>query len=137
MKDQDTDDCLSAYRIYMESVDEYDAAMALVGSMVRWRKLLQCKWFIEGSAEQSFSGLKEWRTDMEMRDSSRAKRLAAQHLAEGDLKAASLMLDIAAGKKTRQPPTPKHKPTTGSRRGTQNPASVIDIAAQAARIKPE
>ncbi len=63
----------SAYLVYMSSVDEYDAAMRLVGSMSHWRSLLKLDWFMRGIITQDFSGVTQWREDMKLRDLSEAK----------------------------------------------------------------
>lgn len=64
----------SAYKIYMSSTDEYEAAMKLLGSTRHWRRLCGLKWFMEGIPEKGFDGIRSWRKDMELRDKSRAKR---------------------------------------------------------------
>lgn len=64
----------SAYRIYMSSADEYEAAMRLVGSMRHWRRLCGLQWFMNGIPTGSFDGLRSWRKDMELRDKSSAKK---------------------------------------------------------------
>ena len=73
LREQDTE-LPSAYRIYMSSVDEYEAAMKLLGSTRHWRRLCGLKWFMNGIPEKGFDGLKSWRKDMELRDKSKAKR---------------------------------------------------------------
>lgn len=73
LKEQDTD-LPSAYRIFMGSTDEYEAAMKIVGSMRHWRRLCGLKWFMDGIPTSGFDGLRSWRKDMEMRDKSKAKR---------------------------------------------------------------
>lgn len=65
----------SAYMIYMASVDEYDAAMKLVGSMSHWRQLITLGWFQKGILSYGFSGLNQWREDMALRDMSSAKKI--------------------------------------------------------------
>lgn len=136
MKDHSSDPALiSAYAVYMSSIDEYEAAMRLTGSMVHWRKLCQAKWFMDGDMELGFTGLNDWRKDMAMRDRSKATRTINDQLGDGDLRAANLLLDIAAGKK--DAPTKKSAKSTTPRRGTQTPGNVVDIASLAAKIKPE
>lgn len=53
----------SAYNIYMDAVDEYDAAIKLVGNMANWETLCALRWFMEGSMQPAIShlGLKTWR----------------------------------------------------------------------------
>lgn len=81
-------DLPSAYKIYMSSVDEYDAAQKLLGSMRHWRRLCGLKWFMEGIPQLGFDGIKSWRQDMEMRDKSAAKKLLKEKAEEGNVSAA-------------------------------------------------
>jgi hypothetical protein len=87
---------LSAYLVYMTSIDEYDAATKLVGSLRHWRKLLECTWFIEGDKTKGFDGLEQWRQDMQDRDASAGKRALLQQAQRGDTSAARKVLDMAA-----------------------------------------
>lgn len=73
LKENDTD-LPSAYKIYMGSTDEYEAAMRLLGSMRHWRRLCGLKWFMDGVPMSGFDGLKSWRKDMELRDKSKSKK---------------------------------------------------------------
>lgn len=98
----------SAYQIYMHSIDEYDAAIKLVGSLQHWRKLTESKWFMEGIPKKKFDGLVKWREDMLMRDASTAKRILMNAASvNNDTASARKLLDIAmnAGK-TRGPGRP-------------------------------
>ena len=70
-KEVDGETFKSVYKIYMNSVNEYDAAMKIVGSMDHWRKLCDCTWFVNGiyhKGQQITSGLKHWREDKAMKD---------------------------------------------------------------------
>lgn len=92
LREQDKDGLPSAYRIYMESIDEADAALKLVGSYSHWRKLCGLKWFMEGRPEVGFEGLNQWREDMRARDATAAK-LALMTLAQsGNVTAANTLL---------------------------------------------
>lgn len=53
----------SAYNIYMDAIDEYDAAIKLVGNMANWETLCNLKWFMEGGVQPAVThlGLKTWR----------------------------------------------------------------------------
>lgn len=64
----------SAYKIYMSSVDEYEAAERLLGSQRHWRRLCGLQWFMNGIPERGFEGIESWRKDMLARDKSLAKR---------------------------------------------------------------
>lgn len=91
----------SAYLIYMNSVDEYDAAIKLVGSLDHWRELCACTWFMHGSVPNcSFEGLIRWREDMEARDRSVAKRALLDAQAEGNVAAARYLHEKSGKIKT-------------------------------------
>lgn len=57
LSEQGRDDLPSAYLIYMSVNTEYEAAKLLVGSWLHWKKLLNCKPFLEY--------LVEWREEKE------------------------------------------------------------------------
>lgn len=66
----------SAYAIYMDSIDEYDAAQKLLGSTLHWDSLLRCTWFMEGKhlGEQKLTmGLHDWRAHKDRAEKSKAK----------------------------------------------------------------
>jgi len=91
----------SAYLIYMSSIDEFDAALRLVGSLTHWRKLCKCKWFAEGKLEgpgRRFDGISIWREDMRMRDASMAKRVLLEAAKNGDVASSRKILDMATDK---------------------------------------
>lgn len=77
----------SAYEVYMSSVDEYDAAIKITGSMKNWRLLCSAAWFMEGAPEIGHEGLVQWRKDMQERDRSIAKRQLAEAAAAGNVTA--------------------------------------------------
>jgi len=85
----------SAYRIFMSSVDEYEAALKIVGSLKHWRKLCECTWFMEGDKPRNFDGLIQWREDMRLRDASLAKRQLVASAKEGDASSSRKLLDIS------------------------------------------
>jgi hypothetical protein len=78
---------VSMYQVYMNSVDEYEAALKLVGSMQHWRKLCNLEWFREGIPQFSFDGIEQWRKDMEARDRMLAKRLLIESAENGNVTA--------------------------------------------------
>ncbi len=134
LKDYEYRDLPSAYIMYMDSIDEADAAMKLVGSMAHWRKLINLDWFLNGSEKHSFAGLKQWRQDMAMRDASVGKAALLAAARGGNLTAASKLLDYAtkgdiAGV---EKPSKKKKPAT--RRGTQAEGTVVDLSSSFAHI---
>lgn len=89
LKERTTDGLPSAYQIYINSVDEYDAAMKLVGSMKHWRKLCDLGWFLNEDTEKGFAGLYQWREDMRLRDESLAKEALLNQTKKGSVSAAS------------------------------------------------
>lgn len=96
----------SAYLIYMNSVDEYDAALKLVGNLDHWRILTSCEWFIEPDPDHMFTGLAQWREDMKQRDASIAKAVLMKNAMKGDTNAAKAMMAIdKETKKERGRPT--------------------------------
>jgi hypothetical protein len=95
----------SVYEIYMDSADEYEAAMKIVGNMSHWRKLCGLDWFLNGKVmghtnnTYQLSGLKQWREDMRARDESVSKGQLITE-AEGGNVAAMRYLNESARKKT-------------------------------------
>ena len=137
LKDHDIEGYPSAYVMYMESLDEYDAAMKIVGGMAHWRKLMSCKWFMDGDPELGFLGLTQWRKDMAARDASEAKRELLVHVRNGDRQAAQYLLTYAtkgdtAG--TKQSTKTKKPESVTPRRGNSLPASVVDLSKAASKI---
>jgi len=98
--------------IYRTCVDEYDAAMQIVGSWEHWKKLSNIDWFLNGlltSQGYRYTGLVDWRYEMQMRDESTAKRQLLEQ-AEGGNMSASRYLHEAAKKSTSKAGRPQ-KPT--------------------------
>lgn len=81
----------SAYQIYMHSVDEYDAAIKLVGSMAHWRRLIQAPWFLNGTQIYGHEGLVTWRADKKAADESFAKNILRKEAAKGNVNAAKAL----------------------------------------------
>lgn len=98
---------LSAYQIYMNSVDEHEAALKLVGTMLHWRKLCALKWFMEGRDNTGFEGLTQWREDMRLRDQSLAKRTLIKQTRDGNVTAARALHDLKDGGKMSKKSTKK------------------------------
>ena len=90
----------SAYEIYAQAIDEYDAAMSIVGSMAHWNKLCSLKWFLDGR-EGIFRGINAWRDEMKARDRSIAKKTLLERVKEGDVSASRALLNLAEDKNTR------------------------------------
>lgn len=85
----------SAYYIYMNSIDETDAAIRLVGSLTHWRKLCGLKWFINGRKEVGFEGLAQWRRDKADRDATLAKQVLIEQTIAGNVTAARALDKMA------------------------------------------
>lgn len=104
LRDYDYKGYPSAYNIYMDAVDENEAALAIVGSLNHWRKLCKLKWFMDGRINTQFNGLNSWRVDMEARDKSLAKKTLMNAVKEGNITAAkalyALKIKTKAGTKT-------------------------------------
>lgn len=95
-------DLPSAYKIFMGSTDEYEAAMRIVGSTRHWRRLCGLKWFMDGIPMSGFEGLRNWRKDMEMRDKSKAKAQLMESAETGNVSAQrALYLNDAVKKRTK------------------------------------
>jgi hypothetical protein len=92
----------SAYKIYMSSVDEYEAALKLVGSIFHWQELCKKSWFMEHVIQ--------WREHMALRDFSLAKRITLEEAEDGDGPAARHLLNFSH--KVINPPAPKRKEKT-------------------------
>ena len=88
LRDYEYKGYISAYQVYMNSIDEREAALKLVGSLSHWRKLCSLKWFMEGRTECQFEGLAQWREDMAARDSTEAKRVILAQCREDNVPAA-------------------------------------------------
>ena len=91
-----------AYAIYMDQPTEYDAAIALVGSIKHWRRLCKCSWFMDGTVR--FEGLHQWREDKKAKDESALIKLLQTAAKGGDVPAANTLLrmsrDVAKKEKT-------------------------------------
>ncbi len=105
LKEGGRDGLPAAYHVYMNSVDETDAALKLVGSMSHWRKLCRLKWFNNGRPEHGFDGLESWRADMAARDASESKRVLLEECNKNNVSAARALdnLSKAANKKVVRP----------------------------------
>lgn len=105
----------SAYEIYMESTDEYEAALSLVSNMVHWEKLCGLDWFMNGFPDKNIRGLKDWREDMKRRDASIAKKQLMSEAKLGNVSAMRLLYETSnkttAGR-------PKKKPVTEKKEGS-------------------
>ena len=98
----------SAYQVYMDSVDEFDAATKIVPNMKVWDSLKEATWFKTEANAWNFEGLEVWREHMKQRDASSAKAALQAKVASGDVTAAKAIL---ADTKTKAPAGRKNKKT--------------------------
>jgi hypothetical protein len=89
--------------VYLDSTDEYEAAMRLVGSWKHWQKLLHLKWFTEGLPQLNWEGIESLRATMNARDRSLARGKLLQAASEGNVTAAKALLE---GKEVKKPGRP-------------------------------
>lgn len=85
----------SMAEIYRNSVDEYDAAIKLLGSWPHWEMLLKLDWFMNGTEVGGtiFEGVKAWREEMSRRDASKAKEQLQKAAVEGNIAAQKYLHD--------------------------------------------
>jgi hypothetical protein len=84
----------SAYRIYMTSDSEYEAAMKLVGSWAHWQRLLKCKPFMNGGEEVGiWTGLEQWREEKQIQDKARAYVQLKTAASEGNVTAQKMLFE--------------------------------------------
>lgn len=73
----------SAYEVYMDSIDEFDAGIKLAGSILNWKVISrEDSWFYK-------EHLCEWREHMAMRDASLAKQKIIENTKAGQTTAAN------------------------------------------------
>lgn len=94
---------ISFSSVYLDSVDEYDAAMRLVGSWKHWQKLCSLKWFLEGLPQFNWEGLESLRATVQARDRSLARRKLLEAAADGNVTAAKSILEGKEVKKAGRP----------------------------------
>jgi len=109
----------SAYEMYMDSTDEYEAGIKIAGSLKAWRSLCNARWFMEGYPEHGHEGLKQWRLDMEARDKCAAKKLLQKKAEEGNVAAMTKLYNISPKK-----PDGRVKEV----KQNQSPSKIVDIA---------
>jgi len=107
----------SAAAIYRDAVDEYDAALKLVGSWGHWKLLLDtCDWFVNGAelGGFSFDGVKAWRDEMALRDASHSKKLLQEQADNGNVTAMKYLNESSSktGKAGRPAKPVKKKPVS-------------------------
>ncbi len=132
LKDYDNNGFRSAYRLYMESVDEYDAAMKIVGSMTHWRKLMSCSWFMTGDPDKNIAGLESWRKDLQAKDASTAKKKLLEKVEEGDRLSAQFLMTYATKGDTAGLDLKSKK---ASRRGAQHRGELVNLDQAFSRLE--
>lgn len=94
MYDVDKRGLISARRVYMESTDEYEAAIKLLGSWQHWQKLCNNESFMNGpNKPEGWEGLLAWRKEKELRDKSRARELLWEAAEAGNVTAQRTLYD--------------------------------------------
>lgn len=116
---RDHDGTLSMYLIYMQCTTEYEAALVLLGSLIHWNLLLECKWFKPH--------IEQWRKDMAYRDESIGRQALLMAAAKG-VPAAGTALIRDAGKRGAKPMNPPGKGKEGA--NTRIPQVVSNTQAQ-------
>lgn len=94
---------VSLCRVYLESADEYEAAMRLVGSWAHWQKLCNLQWFMKGMPQFGFEGLESLRETMAARDRSLARKKLIEAAEQGNVTAAKAILESAPKQKAGRP----------------------------------
>lgn len=120
----------SAYLIYMNSADEYEAAMKLVGSMRHWEKLCGSKWFMEGKGVATHRGLEAWRLDMVLRDQSNAKRLLIEQAEQGSVTAQRILFEAGGTRAVAKKDAESVKKAVDSQK-SDNVSSLLDAVRKA------
>lgn len=109
----------SAYRIYMTSDSEYEAAMKLVGSWAHWLRLLKCKPFLNGGEDLGiWMGLEQWREEKAIQEKASAYNQLKLSAVGGNVQAQKIILE---GDKA-------------SKRGKPSKAEVAKAAAKQAEV---
>lgn len=125
LRDYDRKGLPSAYKVYMGSVDEADAAMKIVGSMSHWRKLCGLRWFMEGRVGTGFEGINTWRKDMADRDKTSAKKVIMARCEDGDVPAAKALDKLA--RESVKTPKIKNKKEEVSKADEDNVTNFLDV----------
>lgn len=103
---------VSVAKLFIESVDEYDAAIKILGSWEHWEKLCNLSWFTDGyttSTGMVYGGLNNWRNQMKLRDESLAKSQLIDQVKTGNVAASRYLHEISTKQKAGRPETKKPK----------------------------
>lgn len=115
-------------KIYLEQADEYEAALALVGTWAHWEKLCKSKWFMEGK-DGNYRGLNDWREEMRLRDESSTKRILQKLAKQGNVTAARYLNETAKKTDTKGKGRPEKKAPA------KMPSNAVNLAKEIARRK--
>jgi hypothetical protein len=85
----------SAKEIYLNAVDEYDAAMKIFGSLKLWNRVTKMSWFADPKSPLTYEGLNAWREEKRLRDLSRTRVLLEEASDNGDISATKKLYDEA------------------------------------------
>jgi hypothetical protein len=107
---------ISIYQVYMDSVNEYEAAMRIVGNMQHWRKLCTLDWFMNGLVNSSgvpiTTGLAQWREDHQMQSEAVTLGALQDAMRNGNVQAAKYLHEIT--RKLTSPRKAKETPVTSA-----------------------
>lgn len=117
---------ISAYLVYMDSVNEYEAAMRLVGDMNHWRKLTEVDWFRNGvhnGTQFITPGLLSWREDHRMKREAKALKALQAAQDNGSVPAAKYLHELSS------------KVVNGKKKPSQSEEEVKEIKNLLKRVK--
>ena len=87
----------SAYRVYMDSATEFEAAMTICdGNFEKWKQLCNLKWFKEGRTHTAMAhiGLDAWREQKQLQDYTQQIKNLQEKAANGDTNAAKAIIQL-------------------------------------------
>lgn len=84
--EEEDNDLPSAHKVYMESMNEYEAAMKLVPSWAFWKQMLR-------QSVKVRRMLDEWREEKLMKDQAKAKRMLWEQAENGNIQAQRLLFE--------------------------------------------
>jgi hypothetical protein len=100
--------------IFRNSCSEYDCAIEVLGSWEHWKKLCKLDWFMTGAImnNNNLSGLNDWRTEKEIAEESKAKKVLMEAIKTGDIQAAKFIYDKKTKTSTAKAGRPEKKVPT-------------------------
>ena len=85
LKEQDHNDCISMYKVFIDSSSEYEAAQKLLGSWNHWKKLCKCSWFKPH--------LEDWKEEIKIREAAIGKATLIDAALDGNVTAAKELVN--------------------------------------------